>query len=100
MQFYLIMVQNSKKEFDAQIKILNLELKRAKQNYDLIENKIIKTKQELSSFYKSTNEITNNNKKIIANENEIIDMQIKALDWKRKYFDSYSKLVYFVGVSK
>lgn len=91
-------LQDIQDEFDSQVKILELELKRAKQNYNVIESKILRAKESLNNLYVSTNEVSNKNRQIIINENNILDIKLKALDWKRKYFTSYAKLVYFRGM--
>lgn len=84
------------KKFDVQIDLLQNNLNNAYLNYKLIEQKIIPLKHKIQKNIENYNSFEKiKPQEMIKNLNELISIELSALDEAQNYYDNYSKLVYF-----
>lgn len=84
------------KKFDVQIDLLQNNLNNAYLNYKLIEQKIIPLKEKIQKNIENYNSFEKiKPQEMIKNLNELISIELSALDEAQNYYDNYSKLVYF-----
>jgi len=79
-----------------QIEISINDLNQNIRNYEIIQKEIIPLKQKIQENIENYNTFDEMKPQdTIKNLNELINYEIKALDEKQKYFENYSKLIYY-----
>ncbi|MFW3328539.1 hypothetical protein ACN9JT_08810, partial [Aliarcobacter butzleri] len=65
-------------------------------NYEVIQKEIIPLKQKIQKNIENYNSFEKSNPQdSIKNLNELITYELKALDEVQKYYENYSKLIYY-----
>ena len=65
-------------------------------NYEVIQKEIIPLKQKIQKNIENYNSFEKSNPQdSIKNLNELITYELKALDEVQKYYENYSKLLYY-----
>ena len=89
-------LEQLKHNFKIESQMLVNSLNTSYENYNLIQKEILPLKQKIQKnleIYNSFNEIKP--QESIKNLNELISYETKALDEVQKYYEAYSKLIYY-----
>ncbi|WP_418179965.1 TolC family protein [Aliarcobacter lanthieri] len=79
-----------------QTKIYLNNLEKSKQNYKIIQERIIPLKQKLQKVLENSTIFEKANlEESVKNLNELLDYEIKANEELAKYFENYSELIYY-----
>jgi len=90
-------VEVIKNNFKTEIEQLYLLAEKSKKNYQIISSKIRPLKNHIQNILETNNSRTNRSKStaLVENINDIITLDLLALDELDKFFESYGKLKYY-----